>query len=213
MDKQAIKNEIDSLIQKLKERSTAISNIDKITVAEMAELQSTVDKLHQHISVLNYLKTHGASSAKEEEKSLYKAAIVPDTVEVKLESEKPVEVKDAPVDLFGGELPPVVAPEKPKAEKKTVKKEEKPVQVVSKIQKPKLDNLNSAIGLNDKFQFANELFEGSMPEYNIAIHQLNTAGTIESAMEYVESLQLLYNWDFENETVKRLLDLVDRRYS
>jgi len=203
MDKKAIKNEIDSLIQKMKERSSAVSDIDKISDAEMTVLIDTVDELYQKLAVLKYLKSNPETKALVDEKQ----------DEVKQEPEKPAETNVPPVDLFGGELPPVFVQEKPKAEKKVVKKEEKPLQVISKIQKPKLDNLNTAIGLNDKFQFANELFEGSMPEYNVAIQQLNTAETIESAMEYVENLQQLYNWDFENETVKRLLDLVDRRYS
>jgi exonuclease VII small subunit len=52
-----------------------------------------------------------------------------------------------------------------------------------------------------------------MQELNIAVQQLNSAESLESAMDYFENLAQLYNWDLENQTVKRLLDLVDRRYS
>ena len=76
-----------------------------------------------------------------------------------------------------------------------------------------VSDLRSAIGLNDKFQFANELFAGEMKEYDIALQQLNSSESAESAMNYFNSLQQLYNWDMENDTVKRLLTLVQRRYS
>ena len=108
---------------------------------------------------------------------------------------------------------------KPRQEKKVEKpadriggKEEKPV-VINKIQKPAIQDLTKAIGLNDKFVFANDLFEGNMQEYSIAIQQLNGAGTLESAMDYFSNSQQLYEWDMEKETVKQLIDLVDRRYS
>ena len=130
---------------------------------------------------------------------------------VKQETVKPVEIIDKPIDLFGSEIPPVT--EKPKQEKKVEKKEEKPIPVVNKIQKPAVTDITKEIGLNDRFLFANELFEGSMQEYNIAVQQLNGAGSLESAMDYFMNLQQLYEWDMEKDSVKRLLDLVDRRYS
>jgi hypothetical protein len=131
-------------------------------------------------------------------------------VEINAESTKPIETTTViAADLFGGDLPPVI--EKQKPEKKVEKKEEKISS--ANVQKPIITDLKTAIGINDRFQFANELFEGNMQEFNIAIQQLNTAETLESAMEYIDSLQQLYNWDPKNETVKRLINLVDRRYS
>jgi len=147
------------------------------------------------------------------EPELPKAEIKPGIVtpeEVKKEEPKaePKSEEKKPVDLFGSELPPVT--EKPKAEKKVEKKEEKIN--IHKIQKPPVSDIRAAIGINDKFQFANELFGGEMQEYEIAIQQLNTAETMASAFDYFNSLQQLYNWDVEHETVKRLLELVERRY-
>lgn len=112
-----------------------------------------------------------------------------------------------PVDLFGAELPP--AAEKPK-EKKSEKKEDKSVH---KLQLLPLSDLRNGIGINDKFQYSNELFGGEMKEYEIAVQQLNTSETLESATAYFNSLQQLYNWDPESETVQRLQKLVQRRYS
>lgn len=197
MDKKAIKNEIDSLIKKIKEDTAHLPDGDKIVDSDVSDLLKNVGYLYQQLVVLKYLQSKVTTYVASDEITIEDKSI-----------EKPVELKPSFVDLSEKKL--AVEFENFKAEPKIVKKEEK---IVSSIQKPKLDNLNAAIGLNDKFQFANELFEGKMQEYQVAIQQLNTAGTFESAMEYIESLQQLYNWDFENETVKRLLELVGRRYS
>ena len=125
--------------------------------------------------------------------------------EKKKEESEPAEKPLTIVDLFGSEVP--VVSEKPKSEKKIEK-------VANEIiQKPPIRDIKSAIGINDKFQFANELFQENMQEYTIAIQQLNDAESLDSAMLYFNSLQQLYSWDMENETVNRLLDLVTRRFS
>ncbi len=85
--------------------------------------------------------------------------------------------------------------------------------LLRKVQRPTIADLTKAIGLNDKFLFTNKLFAGNSEEYNMAIQQLNSAPSLESAMGYFMSLQQLYKWDPENETVNYLLNLVDRRYS
>ena len=84
---------------------------------------------------------------------------------------------------------------------------------INKNQKPAIADMSKVIGINDKFQFANELFGGNMQEYSIAVQQLNSVESLEAAMDYFSNLQMLYKWDLENETVKRLLELVDRRHS
>ena len=137
--------------------------------------------------------------------------------EIKTEETKIPNLITPVVDLFGAALPPTI--EKQKHEKKTETKPEikadkieiKPI--ISNIHKPAISDLSKAIGINDKFLFANELFAGNMQEYSIAIQQLNTSETLESAMDYFSNLQQLYEWDSENKTVNRLLDLIDRRYS
>lgn len=119
---------------------------------------------------------------------------------------KAPEVK--PAEPVITQTPPVVEP--PKPQPKPVPPVAKPV---TNIQMSPIADLRTAIGLNDKFQFANELFAGQMKEYDIALQHLNGADGMEPAMNYFNSLQQLYSWDMENDTVKRLQTLVQRRYS
>ena len=191
MDKFKIRKEIATLINSIKEHSDNIGDSKHIPQLELELILTKIKNLYEKSIVFNYLNTIPENQQTESPKQ-----------EVRSE---PAKTPAPTVDLFGSELVPSI--EKPKAEKKIDKS------VQSKIQKPAITDLKSAIGINDQFQFANELFEGSIQEYGIAIQQLNTAESLESAIDYFSNLQQLYNWDPKNETAKRLLELVDRRYS
>jgi hypothetical protein len=212
MDKSSIRKEIAALINSIKEHSDNIGTNENIPQLELELILHKIEKLYQKSIVFNYLNTVPVNN---EPKPQIKAAVVESVKEQPAPEVQKTKVETAPVnttpvvDLFGSELSS--SSEKPKVEKKVVKKEQPPV--ISKIQKPSISDLRAAIGINDKFLFANELFRGNITEYDVAIQQLNAAGSIESAMDYFLSLQQLYNWDLENEVVKRLTDLIDRRYS
>lgn len=221
MEKNQIRKEIANLINSIKEHSDNIGDKEHIPQLELELILHKIEKLYQKSIVFNHLNTvQPATRVIADKKETPAPLVAAEKQEVKAievpapEPEKKVEPK--PVDLFGTELTPPA--EKPKQEKKTEKKEEKKEEKkqeipLAKIQRPAITDIRSAIGINDKFQFANELFGGEMQEYEIAIQQLNTAETMESASEYFMSLQQLYNWNNEHETVKRLFDLVERRYS
>ncbi|CAN5449757.1 hypothetical protein BH10BAC1_BH10BAC1_01740 [soil metagenome] len=212
MDKKDIRKEIAALINSIKEHSDNIGDKEHIPQLELELILHKIEKLYQKSIVFNHLNTVVDKPTVQRQEKLVeeKPLVEAPKVEEKKEEIKPVETTEKPIDLFGAEIPKIV--EKPKVEKKVEKKEEKPV-VVTNIQKPSIADLTKAIAINDKFLFANELFEGSMQECNIAIQQLNGAGSLESAMDYFMNLQQLYDWDMEKDSVKRLLDLVDRRYS
>jgi len=80
---------------------------------------------------------------------------------------------------------------------------------VSDILKTKpLSNLSEAIGVNDKFLFLREIFDGNKEAYTQAIAQLDNATTLKDAMAVIMS----YTGDNdENKAVKQLLDLVKRK--
>jgi hypothetical protein len=212
MEKKQIRKEIAVLINSIKEHSDNIGEKEHIPQLELELILHKIEKLYQKSIVFNHLNSlpqqYSTISEKKEEKAVTKPVHEAENIKPEIKENKKEEAPAPSVDLFGGQLPPPV--EKQRAEKKAEKKEEKPPVV---IHRPAITDIKSAIGINDKFQFANELFGGNMQEYEIAIQQLNTAETIESASEYFMSLQQLYNWDSENETVKRLFDLVERRYS
>jgi len=81
---------------------------------------------------------------------------------------------------------------------------------VTEILKTKpLKTISEAIGVNDKFLFIKEIFNGSPESYNQAISRLDDAKNISDARTVIMSYT---GNDPENETVKQLLDLVKRKF-
>jgi hypothetical protein len=81
---------------------------------------------------------------------------------------------------------------------------------VSEIIKAKpLKNLSEAIGVNDKFLFIREIFNGNPESYNQAISRLDDAENISDARAMITSYA---GNNPETESVKQLLDLVKRKF-
>lgn len=76
-----------------------------------------------------------------------------------------------------------------------------------------LNDLKKAIGINEKFLFINELFEGSMQAYTDNIEKLNAAADKLQANHILESLQIKYNWDSSHAAYLRMLELIQRRFA
>ena len=82
------------------------------------------------------------------------------------------------------------------------------------LQKDAVLDLKMAIGINQKFVFMNELFDGSLEEYNASIDLLNNCQNASEAEQQIFlELQPKYHWDMNNGAVKNLIALVERRFS
>jgi len=84
--------------------------------------------------------------------------------------------------------------------------------LADRMQLKPISDLKAAIGLNDKFQFINELFEGSADRYNEATSLLNACSSSVEADELFADLNSRYNWDAQNPVFKKLKEFVTRRY-
>lgn len=80
---------------------------------------------------------------------------------------------------------------------------------ISSVLKTKpVSNLKDAIGLNDKFLYIRELFDGNQARYEEAITRLNNSATLDDARSVIFSY---VGEEEENEVVVQLLDLVKRK--
>lgn len=85
--------------------------------------------------------------------------------------------------------------------------------LADKWSKTKIDDLTVAIGLNQKFRFINELFDGDSEAYNKAVKVLNQLPDKAAAQTHLHSeLVKPYKWDEEDEVTLTFLNLVERRY-
>lgn len=91
--------------------------------------------------------------------------------------------------------------------------DEMPDTLADKWGKTKIDDLTVAIGLNQKFRFINELFDGDADAYNQAVKKLNQLPNKTAAQSLLHNeLISTYSWDQENEVTLTFLNLVERRY-
>ena len=92
--------------------------------------------------------------------------------------------------------------------------EEKSIESVGEaIQSKKITSLKLAIGINEKFFFLNELFDGKMNEYNDAIEELDQKETFKDAMEYLVLLFDKRSWEEESEAYNQLKGFLEKKFN
>lgn len=84
--------------------------------------------------------------------------------------------------------------------------------IVSRLQYNPINDLRSAIGISDKFLIMNQLFKGSLEQYNGAIERLNNFFSYEDADIFIGSLKILHDWADDLPAVAKLQHFVKRRY-
>ena len=72
-----------------------------------------------------------------------------------------------------------------------------------------LSNLTEAIGINDRFLFIREIFDGDQEKYNEAIFRLNSAANLDEANIVVSGYT---QEDTDADVVKQLMDLLKRKF-
>jgi hypothetical protein len=91
-------------------------------------------------------------------------------------------------------------------------KEGQEKRVADKLKENIATDFRTSIGINDKFLFINELFEGNMRIYDEALQKLNASTTMAQADILLLDLKIVYNWDSESPTVKKFVELVRRKF-
>jgi len=92
-------------------------------------------------------------------------------------------------------------------------KDNEEMTLAEKLSLKPIDDLKKAIGLNQKFLFMNDLFEGENGTFNEALEQLNSFSSYLEAEDYMNNvLSNKYNWDSTSKSVKNFSLLVKRRY-
>lgn len=114
------------------------------------------------------------------------------------------------IDLFSHTTP---LPEVPtEQEKKKIETPKTSENISNKVQNKKPTDLKSIIGINEKFQFINELFDGNMKEYTVALDQINNFSSKQEADSYLSNLKEMYKWPTDNEVANNFKEIVKRLF-
>jgi hypothetical protein len=81
-----------------------------------------------------------------------------------------------------------------------------------KIPSERIDNLKTAITINEKFMFINELFDGNLREYNETIETLNGFKNLDQAADFLDLMRKKNFWNTGSNAFKKIKELVERRF-
>ena len=112
-------------------------------------------------------------------------------------------VKQTTYDLFSANAENVVA------EKYHAKEEQS---IADKIQKSHISNIREAIGINEKFLFINELFNGDLGRYNKILDDINDLTTKQGVDTYLFELKIQFQWADDSEAYVKLKELLKRKF-
>lgn len=87
-------------------------------------------------------------------------------------------------------------------------------EVADRFSEIPVKDLRQAIGINDKFQFIQELFRGDVDTYERSVKTINELNTLQEAEYWIErELKIRQGWIDENRTVRQFYNLVKKRFS
>lgn len=92
------------------------------------------------------------------------------------------------------------------------KSEEDDNSLAAKLRKQKIEKLSTAIGINDKFLFTNELFNGNTEQFMQTIDRLDNCESLLTAQDILSNLATKNNWEKEDEPFLKLQSLIERKY-
>lgn len=88
------------------------------------------------------------------------------------------------------------------------------VEVGEKLSGMGVNDLKNAIGINDKFQFIQELFRGDKTMYERSIKTINESTSLQEAEYWIErELKIKLGWNETDELVNQFYSLVRKRFS
>ena len=84
--------------------------------------------------------------------------------------------------------------------------------LAAKLARKKIENLNSAIGINEKFLFTNELFDGNTEQFLKTIEELNNCVSLTEAKDKLTEVAQKRSWLLDEEPYQKLQSLLSRKY-
>lgn len=111
------------------------------------------------------------------------------------------------------EEPEVVTAPEPEIEAESEPAKEHKANAEYVFQKPFKD-IRSFIGINDKYQFMNELFSNNKTAYEATLDKINFCGTGQEAEQWIATeMRERYKWTEEDETYQSLLTTVKKYFA
>lgn len=204
MEIEQLHKELTHLLNNVADHTDGFSGDRQLQSLEVATVLVKINKIQEKLIILKHLIEIDEASA---EQNSY--------VEKEIIEEKPVDVASPLID----EDQTVLSNDDVKQEffeKEIV--EVKPVEevvssVVEQLQQAPIKSLVDTLTLNDRYLYANELFDKDMSAFNGLINKIENSNSIDAAQNLFNQVGAQYNWDVESDLVIKFMGLIERRFS
>ena len=227
MDNKLVIQLLTSKAEEIQSLLTHLTNEPKDLYDGIELLESRIQGLSQDFKLLKRNCTPKINqitiSTEAEKTNVIATERLTNRAEADLKTEKTTIVVAEPMqstDTINEELPIIenvinekqIIEDKRKIEKLIVAEEiqNEPIQLIGeKTPSQKLIDIQSAIGINDRFLFTRELFENNIDKYNAAISFVNETDKFESVLNWIKSEK---EWDLEAPTVTQFIEITKRKF-
>ncbi len=184
--------EIDIVMDKIRRLYADVSGLKKNSLSDKPKVVSTKEKAVKEVEkkvpqAMNETQTMNEAKASEEQS---------EPEDFKLKTEEPATLADK---FKGGK----------KFINESLGENGTRQDLSTKLQSKPIQDIGTALGLNDRFKLINELFNGDKESYQQTISILDNASNFNEAFNYISTS---YDWDMEDDSVQMLLDLVRRKF-
>jgi hypothetical protein len=84
--------------------------------------------------------------------------------------------------------------------------------LASKIKNNRITDIKAAIGINDKFNFINDIFKGELAAYNLALENLNKMDSLDDALQFIKASNLATDTQENKQALAKLTDILRRKF-
>jgi len=192
----------------IKSISKNIDNLEngKLRAEQISSLLEDSRNLHERIAILQYLHHKGDLVKKKKEK--------------KQSNQKTIELNFEDINKIDSEqtsLLDAIDEEKKQNDQTSSSINEsfanKSQTLADKLGKIPIENIITHLGINEKFLFINELFKSDSELFKVSLQKIDSLSSFEDAKSYLEEiLKQKETWNLKNKTLKKFINLVERRY-
>ena len=197
-----IRKELTELLENIVEHSTKYAEDRALASLEVSVVLTKINHLHERMAVLKYLLEAQESEAKQQrqQERILKSKVIIEQVEEVIVEEP---IKETPVV----QSPTIEL----KQEVKDDIEEVTPVKEAGNVDflGTKVTKLMDSLTLNDRYLYANELFNKDMSAFNELVKTIDTC----TSFDEVQKLFVALDWEIDNEHVLSFTSIVERRFS
>lgn len=191
MEIEQLRQELNHLLENVVDHSGRYSEARPIPSLEVSFVLKKINKMQENLTILKYLLKEQEKFSKQMGGSDRKTDIEDPIVEsIEREEETIIDkvIQSEPVQENVSEDPPL-------------KKEE--------TEQPSISKLSDGLTLNDRYLFANELFNKDMSAFNDLVKSIDECSSLDEAI----ALYSKSDWELDNVHVISFTNLVERRFS